>query len=151
MSDFADGGTMAEVADGLYISAMPLSWPNGIDLVIRCNRDAPLPTVPPGCRLIVQPFADQPMEQTTPDPYGDLAPSRETLFWLARQANESSRCLVHCYGGRNRSGIVVALALMFRGGMSADDAIARVRERRGPTPWGMAMENESFNAWLRSL
>ena len=50
---------------------------------------------------------------------------------------------VHCQAGLNRSGVVVARALMHRG-LTADDAIATVRARRHPK----ALYNEHFTRWL---
>lgn len=56
------------------------------------------------------------------------------------------RVLVRCSGGLNRSGLVVALALV-RAGHDVDDAVALVRAARGP--W--ALTNPGFVAHLRSL
>jgi protein-tyrosine phosphatase len=44
----------------------------------------------------------------------------------------------------NRSGVVIARALMHRG-LTADEAIATVRARRHPK----ALYNEHFVSWLR--
>jgi protein-tyrosine phosphatase len=52
--------------------------------------------------------------------------------------------LVHCQAGLNRSGVVVAYALMLNG-MSAAEAIARIRERRSPA----VLCNPQFERWLR--
>ncbi|MCW2813438.1 MAG: protein phosphatase [Nocardioides sp.] len=54
--------------------------------------------------------------------------------------------LVRCSGGLNRSGLVVALALV-RTGHDVDDALALVRAARGP--W--ALTNPGFVTHLRSL
>ncbi len=51
---------------------------------------------------------------------------------------------VHCQAGLNRSGVVIARALMHRG-LTADEAIATVRARRHPK----ALYNEHFVSWLR--
>ncbi|MFI1162801.1 dual specificity protein phosphatase family protein [Streptomyces sp. NPDC020801] len=53
--------------------------------------------------------------------------------------------LVRCYSGYNRSGLVVAHALV-RQGRSADEAIRLIRARR--SPW--ALHNELFVAYLRA-
>jgi protein-tyrosine phosphatase len=53
--------------------------------------------------------------------------------------------LVRCRAGYNRSGLVVAQALIDLG-LSASGAIALIRERRGST----ALHNESFVAYLES-
>ncbi|MFT3662560.1 MAG: dual specificity protein phosphatase family protein [Gordonia sp. (in: high G+C Gram-positive bacteria)] len=51
--------------------------------------------------------------------------------------------LVHCQAGLNRSGVIVARALMHRG-MTADEAITAVRAGRHPK----ALYNTHFVAWL---
>ena len=51
---------------------------------------------------------------------------------------------VHCMAGLNRSGVVVARALMHRG-LAADEAIETVRARRHPK----ALYNQHFTDWLR--
>lgn len=52
--------------------------------------------------------------------------------------------LVHCQAGLNRSALVTATALMQRG-MSADEAIRLLREKRSPA----VLCNPTFEAWLR--
>ncbi|MFI5684026.1 dual specificity protein phosphatase family protein [Streptomyces sp. NPDC051636] len=68
---------------------------------------------------------------------------------LARAVNEAldagRKVLVRCYHGYNRSGLVVAHALIRRG-RSAEDAIRLVRARR--SPW--ALHNELFVEYLRA-
>jgi protein-tyrosine phosphatase len=68
---------------------------------------------------------------------------------LARWVNSRrarGNVLVHCQAGLNRSGLVVARALMLDEGVSADQAIASLRERRSPA----VLCNELFEAWLCS-
>lgn len=65
--------------------------------------------------------------------------------WVnARQAE--GPVLVHCQAGLNRSGLVTARALML-GGLTADEAIALVREKRSPA----VLCNDAFEAYLRGL
>lgn len=52
--------------------------------------------------------------------------------------------LAHCQAGLNRSGLVAAAALML-GGMSADEAITLLREKRSPA----VLCNSAFIRWLR--
>lgn len=52
--------------------------------------------------------------------------------------------LVHCQAGLNRSGTVMAIYLMRHRGMSADEALAWMRERRTPA----VVCNTGFEAWL---
>jgi protein-tyrosine phosphatase len=68
---------------------------------------------------------------------------------LARAASdaldEGRTVLVRCYHGYNRSGLVVAHALVRRG-HTADEAIRLIRGRR--SPW--ALHNELFVDYLRA-
>ncbi|MEU3985021.1 protein phosphatase [Streptomyces sp. NPDC026672] len=68
---------------------------------------------------------------------------------LARAAAEAvdagRTVLVRCYHGYNRSGLVVAQALVQRGG-SAEEAIRLIRARR--SPW--ALHNDLFVEYLRT-
>ncbi|MFG2788456.1 dual specificity protein phosphatase family protein [Streptomyces sp. NPDC048419] len=59
--------------------------------------------------------------------------------------DEGRRVLVRCYHGYNRSGLVVAHALVRRG-HSAEQAIRLIRSRR--SPW--ALHNELFVDYLRA-
>lgn len=66
------------------------------------------------------------------------------MVWLSHVSLSAGRSvLVRCYSGYNRSGLVVAGALML-GGYGAEDAIARIRERRSP----YALHNSLFVHYL---
>jgi hypothetical protein len=69
---------------------------------------------------------------------------RATARLVAARVSAGRRVLVHCAAGLNRSGIVVARALMYQG-RSVSEAIALVRAARGP--W--ALSNGDFVDWLR--
>lgn len=64
----------------------------------------------------------------------------------AEAVQAGRRVLVRCSGGLNRSGLVVASTLV-RLGHGPDDAIALVRQARGP--W--ALTNSAFVSHLRAL
>ena len=71
----------------------------------------------------------------------------EQIEELARWVNlcrTTGPVLVHCQAGLNRSSLIAARALMFEG-MSADDAIRTVREKRSP----MCLCNRAFEDYLR--
>ena len=59
--------------------------------------------------------------------------------WLAGE-----RVLIRCQAGVNRSGLVTAIVLMLQG-MSADEAISLLRERRSP----LVLNNPDFERFLR--
>ena len=71
---------------------------------------------------------------------------QELAAAVASAVREGRRVLVRCSGGLNRSGVVVAEALV-RLGHSPDDAVAAVRRARGP--W--ALTNPGFVAHLARL
>ncbi|MFE9446780.1 protein phosphatase [Streptomyces sp. NPDC006739] len=93
----------------------------------------------PGVEHHVWPIPDGPLDGT------QLA----GVMRLARAATEAldagREVLVRCYHGYNRSGLVVAHALVMRG-RSPDEAIRLIRARR--SPW--ALHNELFVAYLRA-
>lgn len=67
----------------------------------------------------------------------------DALAAWVNAARQSGPVLVHCQAGLNRSGLVVARALML-GGTSAADAIALQREKRSPA----VLCNTAFEDWL---
>jgi protein-tyrosine phosphatase len=73
---------------------------------------------------------------------------RELAAFIASLMTSGRRVLVHCTEGLNRSGVVVARALM-ETGMTASDAVDLVRRRRGPSVDGFpALGNQAFVDWL---
>jgi len=75
-------------------------------------------------------------------------PDPAILEELAAWVNEKRAIgptLVHCQAGLNRSGLVVALALI-RSGRTPDEAIALLREKRSPA----VLCNPAFERWLRT-
>jgi hypothetical protein len=93
----------------------------------------------PGVEHHVWPIPDGPLDGT------QLA----GVIRLARAVNEAldagRSVLVRCYHGYNRSGLVVAHALVRRG-CSAEEAIELIRARR--SPW--ALHNRLFVEYLRA-
>jgi protein-tyrosine phosphatase len=73
--------------------------------------------------------------------------TRQVASLVADLVRGGHRVLVHCVQGLNRSGIVVARALMFLG-YSATEAIDLVRLRRGLDVGLGALGNERFVEWL---
>jgi Dual specificity phosphatase, catalytic domain len=72
----------------------------------------------------------------------------ELAAFISSLVTSGRRVLVHCTEGLNRSGVVVARALMDMG-MTASDAIDLVRRRRGPSVDGFpALGNKAFEEWL---
>ncbi len=65
---------------------------------------------------------------------------------IAGLVEDGYRVLVHCTFGRNRSGLMASLIVREALGLSGEEAMRYVQERRDGT-----VNNESFAAWLRSL
>jgi hypothetical protein len=65
------------------------------------------------------------------------------MDWL----EEGHKVLVHCQAGLNRSSFVVALVLMERYKMSADEAINHIRKSRSE----MCLCNDEFRQYLKGL
>lgn len=80
-----------------------------------------------------------------------LGRGKEAVFAaraVVKRLEAGSRVLVTCLAGRNRSGLVCALALCFgRPRMSAKEAVRLVRAARG----GNALANPFFVRFLESL
>ncbi|WP_367320837.1 dual specificity protein phosphatase family protein [Streptomyces sp. HUAS ZL42] len=93
----------------------------------------------PGVRHHVWPIPDGPLDGT------QLAGVMRLAQSACEALDEGRRVLVRCYHGYNRSGLVIAHALV-HGGRSADEAIRLIRSRR--SPW--ALHNELFVEYLRA-
>lgn len=66
---------------------------------------------------------------------------------LVKEHRQGKKILITCLAGRNRSGLLTALVLMQRFGMSASEAILLIKERRGD----FALTNRTFTSYLLSL
>ncbi len=110
------------------------------------------------CADEIQPEADPPRQLQVlrapmdDNPYRPINASEWALAHraaaqVARASHEGHRCLVTCAAGLNRSGLVNALALHYRFGLSGRDAIEQVRRNRGQA----ALHNASFVAQLLTL
>ncbi len=78
--------------------------------------------------------------------YDSLDQSTELVDQIATKVNElrkSGTVLVHCQAGLNRSSLVAARALMLDG-MTAENAIQLVRDKRSPA----CLCNPAFEQWL---
>ncbi|MEH0546837.1 dual specificity protein phosphatase family protein [Streptomyces sp. B21-105] len=109
------------------------------DLVQTLTRARPEHGPGPGVEHHVWAIPDGPLDGT------QLAGVIRLAQAATDALDEGRRVLVRCYSGYNRSGLVVAHALVRRG-RSADDAIRLIRSRR--SPW--ALHNELFVEYLRA-
>jgi len=134
-----------EVVPGLFIATRlePTTEYRtlGMDVIVDLEdwEWAWVPPVPLGCLYISFPMDD-----------GDnVDPTvRQLAAMIALLVTSRRRVLVHCTEGLNRSGVVVARALMEMG-RTPNDAIDLVRRQRGPSADGFsALGNEAFVEWL---
>jgi protein-tyrosine phosphatase len=134
-----------EVVPGLSIGTKivpPAEYATmGVDAIVDLEHwdFAWVPPVPTGSIYLSFPMEDD-------DPVDSKV--REVAAFVASLVRSGRRVLVHCTEGLNRSGIVVARALVELGWGPAE-AIERVRTQRGLTKDGFpALSNERFVAWL---
>lgn len=95
----------------------------------------------PGVSVVHAGFVDRDPAAPT-----DIAVASEAAALVAVEVAESRRTLVTCWQGRNRSGLVVAFALVKLYGVSGRRAMRMVRAVR-PT----ALTNDAYARLLRSL
>lgn len=135
-----------EVVPGLYIATRLAAGTEyrtlGVDAIVDLEdwEDAWTPPVPAGGLYVCLPMDD-----------GDEVDPKvpELAAFIASLVTSGRRVLVHCTEGLNRSGVVVARALMHMG-MMAGEAIDLVRAKRGPSVDGFpALSNPAFEEWLR--
>lgn len=70
-----------------------------------------------------------------------------TMAFLRQRVGSGQKVLIHCLRGENRSAAVCAAFLIREHGMSCDEAINLLREKRGEN----ALSNQSFVDQLRRL
>ena len=135
-----------EVVPGLYIATRLAAGTEyrtlGVDAIddLEDWEDSWTPPVPAGGLYVCLPMDD-----------GDEVDPKvpELAAFIASLVTSGRRVLVHCTEGLNRSGVVVARALMHMG-MMAGEAIDLVRAKRGPSVDGFpALSNPAFEEWLR--
>jgi hypothetical protein len=114
---------------------------SGIDVVLDlADADAYPPAEQiEGLIYLKCPLVDQ---QDLPDPGLTL----RLAALVAGLVHDGHQALVHCTFGRNRSGLVVTLAVRELLGLSGSDALAYVQGRRDG-----AANNDTFAEWLCSL
>ena len=115
----------------------------GVDTLVLCAKECIVDQSPPeqyGVRNVVYaPFSDSGNRPT--------AAEFKAAEWAAEQVVDSvesrRRCLVTCFQGRNRSGLVCAIALQRMSGWSGKRAADWIRDRRDG-----ALTNMYFYAYM---
>ena len=133
------------VAPKLWIGSFPppgnILCKSGVDTLVLCAMELqPDSSAYPGIRVIHAPLDDFRMDDRTNRIANNVAKQ------VAHEVLNRRRVLVTCAQGRNRSGLVVALALRNLTGASGRrcrEAVQMAREN--------ALTNSSFAAYLDSL
>jgi protein-tyrosine phosphatase len=123
-----------------YLSRLPSE---GIDLLVLCARELQPSTdaLPSDLEVVYAPMDD--VDSGPTDEEKELALDAADQVVSALSAGQT--VLVSCALGRNRSGLVTALALMEHFDISGREAVGHVRARR-PN----ALTNTGFVKWLLS-
>ena len=74
----------------------------------------------------------------------DLERLGDVVVWAYKKWQGGNRVLIRCQAGLNRSGLVSALVLMYKGA-TANEAVRMIRLTRGAN----ALFNKQYVAWLR--
>ena len=116
------------------------------DVVVFCAMELPVPPAPPHRRVRVHgcPLDDAHLTRE------EIARATETARHVARSVASGSDVLVTCAQGRNRSGLVTALALHALTGCGGAAAVRQVRERR-LNALGPALTNVTFVHYLITI
>ncbi|MGZ6854334.1 MAG: protein-tyrosine phosphatase family protein [Mycobacteriaceae bacterium] len=129
---------ISHVAGGLYQGGCKngVLLPEGFDFVLSLYQRGRY-ALPPNCdrrEVLMHDALDQGFEQV-----------EELAADVAGRLARGQTVLVHCQAGLNRSGLLSARALMYRG-HTAQDAIDLLRTKRSP----LVLCNEAFEDWLLS-
>jgi hypothetical protein len=120
----------------------------GFDVVVFCAEEyQPPPELYPGVKVILAPNDDNGLRPPT---RRELQIARKASKLVAAHIMSGDKVLVTCMAGRNRSGLVTALALVRLYGVSGGDAMRIVRMRRLAAT-GEVLSNPHFAAILERV
>lgn len=127
----------------------------GIQMLVLCAREWQLdkfggPNAFPGVRVVQAPNDDS-LEHHLDRPKLKIA--LEAAHQVVAALDRGEKVLVTCAAGLNRSGLVVALSLHLRYGLSGDQCIRLIRKKRASPkrPDLKPLSNPEFTAALRHL
>lgn len=130
---------------GLPILAYPgMKLPDGVDadVLVLCAQESQFPAVMPPrdhLRIYRVPLDDAELSRR------EAEAALGAGHYVADQLNKGRRVVVTCQQGRNRSGLVSAIALVEHLRIAPSAAIAIIQRQRKN-----ALTNPSFVRWLRS-
>lgn len=126
-------------------SAPPIGWAvsEHFDcLVLSAMEYLPGPTCYPRVETLAVSLNDDGSPMRKEEMAEAVRAAGKVLSWL----RGGKRVLVSCHQGRNRSGLICALALCKGQGMTPKQAVETVRQARGPN----ALRNDYFLRFLKS-
>lgn len=142
--DHDEGTTANEIIPGLWMGGKPPVGPGlskYIDVLVLMAKDfQPSSKLFPDITVLHAPMTDDHNGM----PAGDSDTAMNTAMRVAKLVKQGKRVLVTCWAGRNRSGLVTALALMLLKKMNPDQAVGLIRAARSE----LAMRNPHFNNML---
>jgi protein-tyrosine phosphatase len=116
--------------EGSYLSSL------GFDVVVFCAQEyQPRVSFFPDIEVIHAPNDDDSSRSITQQ---ELSTAARAAKKVVRAVNQGKKVLVTCLAGRNRSGLVVALALHQLTGMSGEEVVTYIKERR---PYALTNSN----------
>ena len=148
----ADGSAAHEIGPRLWLgnkeAAADESWltAKGIDTVFNCTKTLPFANA--AKRRYRVPVDDNLEPEEIQHMY-DWAAETETK--LVREYKAGQAILVHCHAGMQRSAAVVAMFLMAVFGITADDAMERIRAKRAIAFFPSANFEPALRRWETDL
>lgn len=140
-----------QLAPKLYIGSAPPVGPeladSGFDVLVLCAEEyqPPLRDFPGLSSVIHAPFDDDVLDEETID----MAVS--SAMDVHDHVLDGERVLVTCMAGRNRSGLVCAIALHLLTCCDPRDAALHVKRNRVGSDGGEALTNPHFIEFLKTL
>ena len=129
-----------QIDEGLWQGAYPLWPPHGFDVIVLSAEEIqPEASHFPGVEVVRAPMADT----------GEYPSSEEIQHadaaadYVVKALEDGKRVLTTCAAGRNRSGLVNALVLTKKYGMSGEDAMRHIQHARP-----FSLTNEGFQFFL---
>lgn len=137
---------------GLYMGSAPTTGnivrALGFDVLVLCAEEYQLRSRNfPGVLVLHAPLDDDPTGVTPRDADTMFAAGRE----VAKHMSQGRKVLVTCMAGRNRSGVVSALALYFLTGAPGVQIVRHIRRTRVGIDGGASLTNPRFVELLRQL
>ena len=141
-----------QIAKNLWQGSIPAPGKGlkraGFSLVVFCAQEyQPLAWLYSGVDVLYMPLHDDYKHFPHRD---DVRAAMQTAADVADAVDGGEKVLVTCVAGRNRSGLVTALALCDLFGVSGQEALEIVQSRRRHATGG-ALENPQFQKLLRRV